>query len=252
MEGGEAVEEPALASGLFHQFLCHPIGGQVFDPLLPHAVRLAHGDPHVGVDHIRAGDGFVWVADKFQHRACFGGNGLTLFDQRRIGKILLRGTGHEVHPHLGAAHHQGIPHVVPGVAHVYELFPLQTAEMLLNGEEIRKYLGGVEFVGQPVPDRHAGKLGKLLYDGLGVAPVFNAVVHPPQHTGGVGDGFFFAHLGAGGAKIGHAHAQVMPRHLKGAAGTGGILFKQQRDVLPLVDAVGNARFFLRFQLRRQT
>ena len=99
---------------------------------------------------------------------------------------------------------------------------------------------------------HAGKLGKLLYDGLGVATVFDAVVHPPQHTGGVGDGFFFAHLGAGGAEICHAHAQVMPRHLKGAAGTGGILFKQQRDVLPLMDAVGNARFFLRFQLRRQT
>ena len=63
---------------------------------------------------------------------------------------------------------------------------------------------------------------------------------------------FFAHLGTGGAEIGHAHAQVMPGHLKGTAGTGGILFKQQRDVLPLVDAVGNARFFLRFQLRRQT
>ena len=130
--------------------------------------------------------------------------------------------------------------------------PLQTAEMLLNGEEIRKYLGGVEFVGQAVPDRHAGKLGKLLYDSLAVAPVFNAVVHPPQHTGGVGDGFFFAHLGAGGAEIGHAHAQIISRHLKGAAGAGGILFKQQCDVLPLVDAVGNARFFLRFQLRRQT
>ena len=110
----------------------------------------------------------------------------------------------------------------------------------------------MEFVGQAVPDRHAGKLGKLLYDGLGVAPVFNAVVHPPQHTGSVGNRLFFAHLGAGGAEIGHAHAQIMPRHLKGTAGTGGILFKQQRDVLPLVDAVGNARFFLRFQLRRQT
>ena len=124
--------------------------------------------------------------------------------------------------------------------------------MLLNGEEIRQYLGGMEFVGQAVPDRHAGKFRELLHDCLSVAPIFNAVVHPPQHTGSVGNRLFFAHLGAGGAEIGHAHAQIMPRHLKGAAGTGGILFKQQRDVLPLVDAVGNARFFLRFQLRRQT
>ena len=47
-------------------------------------------------------------------------NGLTLFDQRGIGEILLRGTGHEVHPHFGAAHHQGIAHVAPGVAHIHQ------------------------------------------------------------------------------------------------------------------------------------
>ena len=48
-------------------------------------------------------------------------NGLTFFNQRGIGKIFFRGAGHEVHSHLGAAHHQRIPHVVPGIAHVYEL-----------------------------------------------------------------------------------------------------------------------------------
>ena len=123
--------------------------------------------------------------------------------------------------------------------------------MLPDGEKVRQYLGGVKFIGQAVPDRHAGKFRQLLYDGLRIAPVFDAVVHPTQHPGGVGDGFLFAHLGAGGAEIGHPHAQIVSRHLKGAAGAGGVLFKQQCDVLPLMDAVGDARFFLRLQLCRQ-
>ncbi len=121
-------------------------------------------ETHVGVDHVRTGDGFVWSLINSSTAPVSACNGLTRFDQRGIGEILLRGAGHEVHAHLGAAHHQGIPHVVPGVAHDTGFTPPANRRNAPNGEKVRKYLGGVEFVGQPVPDRHAGKLGKLLYD----------------------------------------------------------------------------------------
>ena len=71
--------------------------------------------------------------------------------------------------------------------------------MLLDGEEVRQDLGGVELVGQAVEHRHAGVLGQLLHNGLPEAPVLDAVVHPAQHPGGVGDGLLHADLAAGGA-----------------------------------------------------
>ena len=74
---------------------------------------------------------------------------------------------------------------------------------------------------------------------LGEPPVFDAGKHPAQHPGGVGDALLLAHLGAARVQVGDPHAQIHPRHLKGAAGTGGGLFKQQHDVLPGQMAVGD-------------
>ena len=64
--------------------------------------------------------------------------------------------------------------------------------MLPDGEEVGEDLGGVELVGQAVPHRHTGVAGQLFHDALAVAAVLDAIEHPAQHPGGVGDGLLFA------------------------------------------------------------
>ena len=86
-------------------------------------------------------------------------------------------------------------------------------------------------VRQAVPDGHAGVFGQLLNDGLAVAAVLDAVKHPAQHPGGVGDGLLFADLAARRVQIGDFHAQIVGGHFKAAPGAGGGLLEEQNDVL---------------------
>ena len=122
--------------------------------------------------------------------------------------------------------------------------------MLLNGQEVRQNLGGVKFVGEAVHNGNAGILCQLLHQLLTVTAVLDAVKHPAQDTGGVSKGLLHADLAAGGAQIGRSHAKVLTGHLKGAAGAGGGLFKNQSDVLSLQIAVGDARLLLSLQIGR--
>ena len=251
MEGRQTVHKYAVCCGCGHLLRVHLIGGQLADALRPHLGRFAHGDPHVGVDHIRTLDGLHRILAEGELRAGLGGDFLTLGDQRGVGEVLLRGAGHELQAHLRAAHHQGVAHVVARVAHVHQLHALKAAKVFADGQEIGKNLGGMELVGQAVPHRHARVLRQRLHDLLAEAAVLDAVVHAAQHPRGVGDGFLLADLGAGGVEIGHAHAQVVGRDLKAAAGAGAGLFKDQRNVLAAQRVVGDVRLLLLLELRRQ-
>ena len=91
-------------------------------------------------------------------------------------------------------------------------------------------------------------MGQLLHQLLAEAPVLDAVKHAAQHPGGVGDGLLHADLATGGAQVGAAHTQVLGGHLKGAAGAGGGLFKDEGHVLALQVPVGDARLFLGLQV----
>ena len=127
------------------------------------------------------------------------GHFLTLGDQVLIGEIFFRAAGGKVQAQLGAAHHQGVAHIVSGIAHIHEVDALKITEPLSNGQHIRQNLGGMELVGQAVPHGNLGILGQLLYDGLTEATVLNTIVHTAEDAGGVGDGFLFAHLRAAGS-----------------------------------------------------
>ena len=120
--------------------------------------------------------------------------------------------------------------------------------MFGNGEKIRQNLGRVEFVGQTVPHGNPCIPAQGFHNFLTEAPVFNAVVHPAQHPGGVGNGFLLSHLGTGGAEVGNGHSQIRRCYFKGAPGTGGVLLKQQHDVLSLVHPMEDAVFLLLLQV----
>ena len=68
--------------------------------------------------------------------------------------------------------------------------------MLLDSEKIGEYLSGVEFICQPVPNRHGGEFRQLLDYHLTEAAVFNAVKHARKHPCRVGDALLFAYLRA--------------------------------------------------------
>ena len=156
-----------------------------------------------------------------------------------------------MHAHLRAADHEGVAHVVAGVAHVDELFALERAEVLLNGQEVREDLRGMEFVRQAVPDGHARVFGQLLNDRLAVAAVLNAVVHPAEDAGGVIDRLLFADLRAGRVEIRDRHAQIVRGDLKRAARARAGLFENERGLLPFAQAMGDAGLFLCLEIGGQ-
>ena len=89
----------------------------------------------------------------------------------------------------------------------------------------------MKFRGEAVPDRNARKLGQQPYDPLPVTSILDSVIHSSQHTGGILDGLFFAHLRTGRTQVGHLCALIMGRHLESATSTGRILLEQQHDIL---------------------
>ena len=190
------------------------------------------------------GHGVHGIGVKVQRRAGPGGDLLAGLDQGRVREIRLRRAGNEVHAHLRAADHEGVAHVVAGVAHVDELFALERAEVLLNGQEVREDLRGMEFVRQAVPDGRARVFCQLLDDRLAVAAVLNAVVHPAEDAGGVGDRLLFADLRAGRVEIRDRHAQIVRGDLKRAARARAGLFENERGLLSLAQAMGDAGLFL--------
>ena len=220
-------ESAALIAGLAHHLAVDAVGGQQVDAFLPDIFRLAHGDPDVGIQEIAALDAAVHIFRTGDAGTGPLGDGAGLFVDLVGGP---QGPGRhaaEVQAQHGRGDHQGVAHIVAGIADVgHGLVLVGLVAMLAHGQKVRQDLGGVPFVGQAVPHRHAGKTGQLFHDALAKTAVFDAVIETGQHTGRIGHGFLFADLGTGGAQIGGVGTLVMGRHFKRATGPGGILFKQ--------------------------
>ena len=92
---------------------------------------------------------------------------------------------------------------------------------------------------------------QIFHDLLAVATVLDAVKHPSQHPGGIGDGFLFADLTAGRVQIGHLHAQIVGGYLKAAAGAGGGLFKDQGNIFAPQLVVTDTGLLFGFQVSSQ-
>ena len=142
----QAVHEDGVGAGLGHERRVDLIRRERGNALGPDALGLAHGDPDVGIDHVRALHGRGGVGEKVECRARLRRDGLTLRDELRIGEVALGRAGREVHAHLRAADHEGVAHVEARVAHVDEVDVLQRAEVLPDGQEVREDLRRVKLV----------------------------------------------------------------------------------------------------------
>ncbi|MPN39148.1 hypothetical protein SDC9_186676 [bioreactor metagenome] len=105
--------------------------------------------------------------------------------------------------------------------------------------------------GQPVPNGHTSVFGELFHDALGVAAVFDAVIHSAQHLRGVRNTLLFADLRTGRIKIGRMHAEVEGRDFKGTSGARAGFLKDQRDVLAVQRVVRDSGLLLRLEFRRE-
>lgn len=127
------MHEDGVGVGLGHERRVDLIRCERGNALGPDALGLAHGDPDVGIDHVRALHGRSGVGDEVERRARLRRDGLTLSDELRIGEVALGRAGREVHAHLRAADHEGVAHVEARIAHVDEVDVLQRAEVLPDG-----------------------------------------------------------------------------------------------------------------------
>ena len=188
------------------------------------------------------GDSLIDVVLKLQDSAGFSGDLFTGINEGGIGPVLFRRAGDKVHAHLGTADHERIAHVVTGVAHIDKLNAFQITEVFLDGQEVGQDLGGMELIGEAIPDRNAGILREIFHDILTETAVFNAVIHAAQNTGGIGNTFLFTDLASGGIQISAVHSQIIGGNLKRATGTGAGLFKDQGNVFPGTAGMRNACF----------
>ena len=116
---------------------------------------LAHAGPHVGVDRLRAGDGFFGRVQNFDFAARFAGYALRFGDDSRIG-LVARGCGHaNMRTGARADAEQRMADVV-AVADVGDFQAAQIAEAFFEREEIGERLAGMVAVGKRVDHRNVG------------------------------------------------------------------------------------------------
>lgn len=120
--------------------------------------------------------------------------------------------------------------------------------MFLQGKEVGQGLGGMVIIGEAVPYRHAGFGGELFHCALGKSPEFDGIKHASKDPCGVGDGFFFFYLAPGGAQVGGKGSLVPGCHFEGAAGAGGIFFKNEGKILAFQGFDFFSGFLVLFQL----
>ena len=121
VEGRQAVQEDSLLTSVLHDCGGYLVRSQVADTLLPYLVRLTHGYPYVGTDNISVPGCLLHILSQGNGCTGFFCVLLTLCYQLRIREIFLRCACHKVETQFGADDHQGVAHVVAGIAHVYKL-----------------------------------------------------------------------------------------------------------------------------------
>ena len=204
---------------------------------------LAHGGPHVGVEHVGVLRRGQDVRGALEQAGVVLGKGQHL----RVGLVVRRaGDGH-LHPALQAPDDEGVGHVVP-VADVAQLQPFQLALVLPDGHQVGQHLAGVAEIGEAVDHGDGGILGQGLHLLLGEGADHNAVTEPGEHPGRVLHRLVPADLAVLVGEVDGVAPQLVDARLKGHPGPGGALLKNHGQGLPCEEGVGDARLAHGLQL----
>ncbi len=122
---------------------------------------LPHAGPDVGVNRLRARDGFFWRAQDFDFAARLARDAPGFGDHGRIRLESCGRSDAKMSAQAGADGQQRVADIV-AIADVGELQPAQAAEALFEREEIGECLAGMEPVGKRVDHRDSAVRGELV------------------------------------------------------------------------------------------
>ena len=106
MESRKTVHENRPFPGIVHYLFIDLIRGQFPDSLLPDILRLAHGHPHIRVNHIGVLRPGLRILRKGNCCPRLFRNGSAFVHKRLFRKIFCGSAGCEMHSQLCAYHHQ--------------------------------------------------------------------------------------------------------------------------------------------------
>ena len=182
MERRQAVHEldPRL-TGALQQRGVHLVRLEQWDPLVPHVLRLAHRDPHIGVHEVHPGNGLADVVGDRDRGTGAGGDVLGDLDDI-VGRRQRRWSGEaHVGAHQRTHHQQRSAHVEAAVTDErIGQGVVRLAARLVHRQEVGQHLRRVPLVGETVIDRHTGVRRQLLDVGLFVAAELDGVIHPAR------------------------------------------------------------------------
>ena len=225
----KTVHENSFGRGHGHEFGVDLIGRE--DRSARFGFRLeAHTGPSVGIDGLRARDGFARVGEEFDFGFGFAGDAFGIGDN--FGKRLIVGRRGDLHVHAETRGEiqERVADVV-AVAHVGEFEAAKLAEFFFEREEIGERLAGMEFVGKGVDDGNAGIGGHFVENFLRVDTSHDAVDPAVEIAGDVSDGFAGAERSGGLRMVeeDHAAAHALDADVEGDTGAQRGLFENQSD-----------------------
>ena len=136
MECRQTVKENCFLPCILHNCRGYLVWCQIMDSLFPYCIRLTHGYPYICVNNVCVLRSSLYILCKSDGCAGLCCVLFALSNQLLIREIFLTCAGYEMHTKLGAGYHQGVTHVVTGIAHVYQLDSFQISEMLTDGKHI--------------------------------------------------------------------------------------------------------------------
>ena len=153
-------------------------------------------------------------------------------DELLVRPQVLRSAQPDVHAHLRPADQQRVAHVVAGVSEVaVRDVPQRLVAELGHRQEVGEDLGGMELVGQAVPDRDPGELRQVLDDLLAEPAVLDAVVDAAEDARRVLHRLLVADLRPLRAEVGDVRPLVVRGDLERDPRPGGGLLEDDGDVL---------------------
>src|SRR5438876_10041918 len=102
-----------------------------------------------------------------------------------------------------------------------------------HGHDVRKHLGGVILVGEPVVHRHTGVGSELLNPTLRCPAVLDSIEHPAQHSGRVLERLLVADLRPGRTRVVTFCPLSLARDFKRPRRGVGVLLKVWTDSFAL-------------------
>ena len=223
----KTVQKHSVWRGLRHQLGVHLIRLERGGSHLLLGFK-THAGPGIGVDALRAGDGFAGVGQQFNFGASFARGAFGFGDHFGGGSVVGGSGDAQIDAEARREKKKRVTNVV-AVADVGKFESAEGAELFFEGEKIGEGLARMKFIGERVDHRNAGVGGHFLENALFVNARDDAVNPAFEIASDVGDGFAFAEAGLGVVEKNDVATHALNADFKGDTSAERGLFKNERE-----------------------